>query len=429
MSVRFKPYPRYKDSGAEWLGEIPEKWNVKRLKFCASVRFSSVDKHTLAGEEPVRLCNYTDVYYNDRITADSEFMSATASREEIERFSIEPDDVLITKDSETWDDIAVAAHVPRKIDNLLCGYHLALVRPNKRLMDGEYLARAFSARGINDQFRVAATGITRFGVGNSDIGDALFLLPSRDEQRAIAEFLDRETAKIDNLIAKKERLLELLEEKRAALITHAVTCGLDPDAPLRDSGIEWLGQIPKHWEVRRLRFISRIETGSKNTEDATNDGKYPFFVRAQTVEHISSYAFDCEAVLTAGDGVGVGKVFHHYTGKFDVHQRVYALTDFRDVLGRFLFLYMRELFYRVALGGDAKSTVDSLRRHNFTDLAIAFPSAIEQQAIVDYCDGISDRVSGLATAVSTAISHLKEYRGALITAAVTGKIDVREKTK
>jgi type I restriction enzyme, S subunit len=230
---RYKSYASYKDSGVEWLGAIPASWGVDRLKFIADTRFSSVDKHTIDGEVPVRLCNYTDVYYREAITAEIEFMKATATRDEVECYSVRADDVLITKDSETWEDIAVAAHVPETLENVLCGYHLALVRPKRERISGSYLTRAFSARGINDQFRVAATGITRFGIGQTDINDVTFCLPSISEQRAIAEFLDRETAKIDELIAKKERLIQLLEEKRAALITHAVTRGLNPDAPAR----------------------------------------------------------------------------------------------------------------------------------------------------------------------------------------------------
>jgi len=204
-------YPVYKDSGVEWLGEIPEHWDIIRLKYIAKTRFSGVDKHKVEDEKPVRLCNYIDVYNNEYITFYLDFMEATATVEEIRRFNVEEGDVLVTKDSETWNDIAVPAYVASQLDNVLCGYHLAQVRTKRNLYDGQYLFRAFSARGINDQFRVEATGITRYGLGKYGFENAFFLVPPIREQQAIATFLDRETSRIDELIAKKERQIELLQ--------------------------------------------------------------------------------------------------------------------------------------------------------------------------------------------------------------------------
>ena len=252
MIRRFKPYPAYKDSGVEWLGEIPAHWEVRRLKTIAAVQLSNVDKKSLEGQESVLLCNYTDVYYNERITADLDFMAATATPEQVRKFSLCMGDVLITKDSESWTDIAVPAVVGEDLEGVLCGYHLAHIRPEPRCY-GPFLARAFSAIGPRDQFQIAANGITRFGLGGDAIRTGVFAMPTEPEQRAIAAFLDRETARIDALVAKKERLIELLQEKRTAIITRAVTKGLDPNVPMKDSGVEWLGEIPAHWGAKRLK--------------------------------------------------------------------------------------------------------------------------------------------------------------------------------
>ena len=240
---RFRPYPEYKDSGVEWLGEIPSNWDVKRLKTTASVQLSNVDKHSEEGQVPVKLCNYVDVYYNDLITAELQFMNATATPEQVRRLPLRVGDVLITKDSESWTDIAVPAVVGEDLPDVLCGYHLAHIRPGPKL-DGRFLARQFSAIGTRDQFHVAANGITRFGLGGDAIRTGLFPVAPIDEQHAIADFLDRETAKIDALVARKERLIELLQEKRTALITRAVTRGLDPNVPMKDSGVEVAGRDP-----------------------------------------------------------------------------------------------------------------------------------------------------------------------------------------
>ncbi len=138
---RFKPYPAYKDSGIEWLGQIPAHWVVRRLKTIASVQLSNVDKKSVEGEVAVRLCNYVDVYYNEHITPDLDFMQATATPEQVRRFSLRRDDVLITKDSESWTDIAVPSVVVSDLPETLCGYHLALVRPEGD-QHGAFLARA-----------------------------------------------------------------------------------------------------------------------------------------------------------------------------------------------------------------------------------------------------------------------------------------------
>ncbi len=171
-------------------------------------------------------------------------------------------------------------------EGVLCGYHLTQVRPNPDQIDSKYLFRSFCARGINDQFRVAATGITRFGLGKYWIDNGLFPVPPIVEQRDIALFLDRETARIDVLIEKKQRQIELLQEKRIALISHAVTKGLNPKAKMKDSGIEWLGEIPEHWGAIRFKFALaeplRIwpRTESAEYDDAT----WPRYVRITDVD-------------------------------------------------------------------------------------------------------------------------------------------------
>ena len=140
-------YPAYKPSAHEWLGDMPEHWEVRRLRTVVDMRVSNVDKHTREDEIPVRLCNYVDVYKNDRITPTMPFMAATASRDEIERFRLESGDVLITKDSETWDDIGVPALVVESAHDLLSGYHLALLRPFKEILEAWPESGGGCARG------------------------------------------------------------------------------------------------------------------------------------------------------------------------------------------------------------------------------------------------------------------------------------------
>src|SRR5439155_17619034 len=180
------------------------------------------------------------------------------------RFHLDVGDVVITKDSEEWSDIAVPALVAETADDLVCGYHLGITRPREKELCGEYLLRAFQACAVNQQFQVAATGVTRYGLPKSAIGDAWVPFPPREEQRAIADFLDLETARLDSLVGKKRKLIEKLKEKRTALISRTVArglpaeaaakAGLNPHPKLKPSGIEWLGDIPEHWEVKQLKW-------------------------------------------------------------------------------------------------------------------------------------------------------------------------------
>ena len=221
------PYAPMKDAGVEWLGEIPAYWEVPRLRYVTEMRVSNVDKHTKEDEPPVRLCNYVDVYNNDHITERIVFMPATATIAEIDRFRLEIGDVLITKDSETWDDIGVPALVEHVADDLICGYHLALLRPVKSMLNGGYLLRALQSPVVSYQFHVEAKGVTRFGLTHSSIKSAQLPIPPLAEQIAIAAFLDRETAKLDNLVAKVHNAIELLKELRTAFISAAVTGRID----------------------------------------------------------------------------------------------------------------------------------------------------------------------------------------------------------
>ena len=222
-----KPYPTYKPSGLHWLGDIPEHWEVRRLRNVADLRVSNVDKHVKDGENPVRLCNYVDVYNNDYINKRMDFMHATATNEEIERFRLEKDDVLITKDSETWDDIGVPALVTEPAYDLVSGYHLALLRPRPDRLVGAYLLRALQSKGLAYQFHVEAKGVTRYGLSHAGITSAWLPLPSLSEQTAIVFYLDKSSANIEITITRTRRQIELFQEYRTRLISDVVTGKLD----------------------------------------------------------------------------------------------------------------------------------------------------------------------------------------------------------
>ncbi len=264
--MSFPTYPDYKDSSVEWLGTVPSHWEVSRLKLACDVFPSNVDKKSADGEQAVKLCNYTDVYYNDLITAEMPFMDATASVDQIAKFTLRAGDTIITKDSESPDDIARSAYVPTDLPGVVCGYHLSMVRPNKRA-HGAFIKHYFDTVSSRAYFHVSANGLTRVGLGQYAVDNAPIALPPVCDQAAIAAFLDRETAKIDALVVEQKRLIALLKEKRQAVISHAVTKGLHPDTPTKDSGIQWLGEIPGHWAVAPLKYLVSFRSGGTPSKD------------------------------------------------------------------------------------------------------------------------------------------------------------------
>jgi type I restriction enzyme S subunit len=442
--MSYPRYPAYKASGVEWLGEIPAHWQVRRLKSIASVRLSNVDKKTLEGQEPVDLCNYVDVYYHDKITAALDFMAATATPQQIERFRLKEGDVLITKDSESWTDIAVPAVVTEKLETVLCGYHLALIRPLVEL-SGRFLARAFSAVGPRDQFQIAANGITRFGLSSDAIMTGVFAVPPFPEQQAIAAFLDRKTGELDALIAEKQRLLALLQEQRAALITQAVTKGLDPSAPMKDSGVELYPSFPLMWCMTRLGDLCRtVLDGPHFSPDYVDDGILFLSTRNVKVDRWSlgdakfisesDYQEFCKRVVpeigdvlyTKGGTTGIARVVD-IEQPFHVWVHIAVLKLRRELVSPHFLAHslnsapcygQSQLFTRGATNND-------LGLNRMVNIVLALPPMEEQLRIVEHIENEVGQIDTLADEVRAGLDHLQEYRTALISAAVTGQIDVR----
>ncbi len=449
------PYPAYRPSGVEWLGDVPEHWEVKRLEHVASYRTSSVDKKAEEGEIPVRLCNYTDVYYQDRIRADSgDFMEATASPREIARFGLRVGDVLVTKDSEDWRDIGVPALVEETASDFVCGYHLGIITAGEDL-DSSFLFRLMQSDAVNQQLQTSASGVTRYGLPNSAVGDAALPLPPLDEQRAIAAFLDRETDRIDALVAKKRQLIERLQEYRTALITRTVTRGLPPDAAraagldpsprLKPSGVEWLGDVPEHWEVAPLYTRYSVDLGKMLKEDRTRGDHLVPYLRNVDVQwdqinfedlpeiDVTPAEFDRYTVLPGdllvceGGEVGRAAIVPECDEPFAYQKALHRLRPIGRESTRFMFYMLRFAAARgiFEAGGNPNTilhlTGEMLRRYRFPQ-----PPHEEQEVIAAFLDQEVAKIDGLLGEVETATERLQEYRTALITAAVTGKVDVRD---
>ena len=405
-------YEEYKDSGIEWLGEVPSHWTVCKVKhkysFKTGATPSSGKKEFYDGE--IKWANISDI--NGGIIHDT---VKHITDEAVRSCSM----TISPKGSPLYSFKLSVGQVAFCGDDMCTNEAIATFESNtQNLRYLYYIAPQFIIHNAN-------RNIYNAPLLNQDlIKNALIVLPPIEEQLAIASYLDEKCGKINGAIDVQKKKIDLLNELKQTIITNAVTKGLNPDAPMKDSGVEWIGEIPEHWKIKRTRFLCNIQTGDKDTVNREDDGLYPFYVRSPKVERINTYSFDGEAVLMAGDGVGAGKVFHYANGKFDCHQRVYNLHNFKDVSGLFFYYYILNKFRYIIEEGAAKNTVDSVRLNMIQDFWMTIPPVSEQQNIVKYIDGEISKIDAQISKANRRIELLNELKQSIITEAVTGKIKV-----
>jgi type I restriction enzyme, S subunit len=443
----YKPYPEYRDSGVEWIGDVPEHWDVKRLRQVASFANSGIDKKSYEGQETVSLCNYTDVYYNEFITADMPFMRATASKDEIEHFTLRKGDLIITKDSEDPSDIGIPALLIEDAPGVVCGYHLTLIR-SVRLATARLLHRVLQSTPTRAYFFIESPGITRYGLGQDVIGDLRVCMPPASEITRIADRIDRETKRIDSLIAKKTRFIELLKEKRQALITHVVTKGLDPNVKMRDSGVEWIGDVPEHWGVKSIGYVLDAVGDVDHFMPVSVEKGVPYLMTGDLKELVSRVNMEDCKQISHSDYAKISKRIK--SSKGDVIVARYATIgtsmyvdidiDFlvsyscvtikttpSKVSGWYLFQYLKsDAFYQGISNQTNTNTQGNVGINDLKKVKMALPSLSEQSRIIEYLNSKLKNIDSLTEKTKHSIDLLKERRSAFITAAVTGQIDLRE---
>ena len=263
--------------------QLPSGWKVVRLEEVADVAFSSVDKRTVDGEIPVELCNYTDVFYNRRIRPGMDFMIATASSSECQRWALRKSDVLFTKDSETPEEIGIPSYVTEDMPNVLCGYHLGVARPRVDVVDGVYLSETLRSPESGRQFSRIANGVTRFGLTLDATRSLPILLPPLPEQRAIAAVLDS----IDEAIERTEAVIAATERLRDALLHELLTRGV-PGWHSEWKEAPGIGTIPACWEVVQLKDVAEVQRGKfahrPRNEPRFYGGTIPFIQTGDVVE-------------------------------------------------------------------------------------------------------------------------------------------------
>ncbi len=416
-------YEEYKDSGVKWIGKIPNHWEVCRLKsLCtlkARIGWKGLRSDEFEEESYAYLITGQD-FKSAEIDWDSCYQINKERYEEDPYIQLSNGDLLITKDG----TIGKIAKVTNLNKPACLNSGVFVLKQRKNQFYPNFLYWLLSSTLLADFNNYTSTGTTILHLYQNVFENMPVIVPHVSEQEKIASYLDEKCGKINGAIDVQKKKIDLLNELKQTIITNAVTKGLNPDVPMKDSGVTWIGEIPEHWKIKRTRFLCNIQTGDKDTVNREDDGLYPFYVRSPKVERINTYSFDGEAVLMAGDGVGAGKVFHYANGKFDYHQRVYNLHNFKDVSGLFFYYYILNKFRYIIEEGAAKNTVDSVRLNMIQDFWMTIPPVSEQQNIVKYIDGEISKIDAQISKANRRIELLNELKQSIITEAVTGKIRV-----
>lgn len=413
-----KPYPKYKPSEVEWLGDMPVHWNIALLKWL-SVRYSG-------GTPDKTIQGYWDEgsipWLNSGAVNDG-YIVAPSTYITVEGFS---------NSSAKWipkKSLVIALAGQGKTKGMVaqlgfeatCNQSMAAIIPNQRInarMLYWWLTKNY--RNI----RNLAGGEARDGLNLEMIGSIQCPLPPLPEQQAIATFLDRETGCIDTLITKKQKLIELLKEKCTVLISHAVTKGLDASVKMKPSGVEWLGDVPEHWKVSPVKYVCCFAYGDPLATENREDGKVGVFgSNGQIGTHV--VANTTSPVIVIGRKGSFGKINFSNNPVFAIDTTYFIDRHFTAQN----IEWLKYAFLPLKLDGYSKdSAVPGLAREDVYTHKMPLPPLSEQQAIATFLDRATSKIDSLVAKVETIIEKLKEYRMALISAAVTGKIDVREES-
>ena len=404
-------YESYKDIGVKWLGQIPSHWETGKMReFFSERKQLSQD----GSEMLLSVSEYSGITPSTNDAGEN--VSRSASLVGYKKCKASD---LIINIMLAWKRGLGISEYDGIVSPAYCVFGTQNINPRY----ANYLLRTdlYTA-----EFKRNSTGIieSRLRMYPDNFKNIVCIKPPRNEQEAIVTYLDKITGDIDRAIEAQQKMIDALNERKQIIITRAVTRGLNPDAPLRDSGIDWLGKIPQHWEIIPMRYLCKMKTGDKDTIMRDDNGKYPFYVRSPHIEHINTYSYDGEAVLMAGDGVGAGKVFHYVNGKFDYHQRVYNFHQFKRITGMFLYFYLKCNFrYKIEEGG-AKSTVDSVRLPWLKAFPICVMPKDEQQSIVEHIHKSTGPIDCALSNCERMISLLLERKQIIINEVVTGKTKV-----
>ena len=409
---------------------IPDNWEIGILSDVSEIRFSNVDKITSSDEAPILLCNYLDVYNNEYIDDRIEFMPATATDKEIEKFTLKKGDVIITKDSETPDDTAKPAVVVQDLTNVLCGYHLALIRPDSQRVDSVFLGKMLSSKIVNHQFERLAQGLTRFGLEVSSIKNALIAIPPQQEQRKIAEILST----VDEAIEKTDAIIQDTQQLKKGLTQKLFTEGIG-HTRFKETKI---GRIPEEWEVVSIRGINKARFDFVNPANSPQEifeyYNIPAYLECGMPAIERGESILSNKLLVTSNTVLFGKlnprVLKVWLVKPSTTYRQVASTEFLPILPNekavpgFIYYLCQSAFIAENSKQYAVGTTPSRQRVNpkaFYDMPFPLPPLPEQHRIVEILSEVDAKIE----TEQSFKAEREQLKKGLMQVLLTGKVRVK----
>jgi len=425
----YKSYESYKDSGVEWIGEIPEHWELRKLKYLVNERLMYGANESAELDDPSlpRYIRITD-FGEDGKLRDDTFKSL--HHDVAQKYLLDEGDILFARSGAT---VGKTFQFKDYMNDACFAGYLIKASPNNRYIFSDYLYY-YTKSSAYDQWKNSIfIQATIQNIGADKYQQLPITLPHNTEQRSIAIFLDRETSRIDSLIEKKERLIGLLREKRQALITSAVTKGLpstgsgqaNNKVKMKDSGVEWIGEIPEHWEVKKIKNTAFLKSGSSITSESINEyDDYPVYGGNGLRGYTSSFNYDGSYVLIGRQGALCGNI-NYANGKFWASEHAVVVNPLTEIDT----YWFGETLYAMNLNKYSISAAQpGLSVDQIKNLKIPFPPISDKKRISKFLKQNSKRTDNLITKIFSQISKLRELRQTLISNAVTGKIDVRDST-
>ena len=431
--MEFKQYPSYKNSGVEWLGDVPDEWDIYPF-------WHLFNRKEITNKTQEQLLS---VYLDRGVILHSEGGGMVHKpADNLEKYQLVEVNDFVMNNQQAWrGSVGVSPY-----KGIVSPAYL-IFSFNKKICAPKFFKYFLRDKGVVDQFMNASmsVGTIQRQVKWHLLKTIQLSIPSLIEQNTIANFLDTETTRIDNLIAKQEKLIELLEEQRKSIISHAVTKGLNPNAPMKDSGVEWLGEVPEHWEVTRLKNIGKSIIGltySPNEICNPDDDSY-LVLRSSNVQngqlsfldnvYVKSYVSEKlkikknDILICSRNGsrdlIGKNTIIKNppKNSTFGAFMTVY-----RSEHADYVYWILNSYIFKAQAGSYLTTTVNQLTINNLNNMTVPFAPTSEQNEIVEFLSTENLKFNNLISKQKALIEKLKEYRASIISHAVTGKIDVRE---
>lgn len=400
-------YDSYKASQTAWMGEVPEHWKLEKAKWHFTLR------NERGNENPVLLAatQKNGMYPQDKV----EGVVKVAEGTDVQQFrTVHKNDFVISLRS-------FQGGFERSDYEGVCSPAYQVFYSDEAWND-DYLRYLFKDELFIDAMNALTVGIREGrNIKYEDFANSILAIPPIEEQKSIAAYLNEKIGCIDSVISEANVSIEEYKSWKASIIYEAVTKGLDPNVEMKDSGVDIIGSMPASWKLCRLKYLCDIMTGNQDTQDADENGIYPFYVRSPNIQRSNKYTFEGEGVLMAGDGAGAGRVFHHAFGKYAIHQRVYCLHNFKNVNVEYFLYFISELFKKVMDKGSVQSTVPSIRLPMIQDFLFCIPSEGEQDQIVKLLNNRCASINSIISEKEALVSDLESYKKSLIFEVVTGK--------